>query len=156
MVHDISPQINSLEVTLSQQWIWISLLTHLLIFNFQSTREGLEREWGGEGEGEGEVGSENPNSCSLLFCPLLSILTRILPWQVPCPPLQINRGPGRTLGEKGPHGPWLVWKKLFMISLPSISLKHVQKGTLPMVILQLKSLSGCPTSLFVAYFSDSF
>ena len=154
MVHDISPQINSLEVTLSLQWIWISLLTHLLIFNFQSTSEGFEREWGGGWEGE--VGSENPNSCSLLFCPLLSILTRILPWQVPCPPLLINRGPVWTLGEKVPHGPRLVWKKLFMISLPSISFKHVQKGTLPMVILQLKSLSGCPTSLFVAYFSDSF
>ena len=153
MVHDISPQINSLEVTLSLQWIWISLLTHLLIFNFQSTSEGLEREWGGW---EGEVGSENPNSCLLLFCPLLSVLTRILPWQVQGPPLQINGGPVWTLGEKVPHGPRLVWKKLFMISLPSISLKHVQKGTLPMVILQLKSLSGCPTSLFVAYFSDSF
>ena len=113
------------------------------------------RENGGGGW-EGEVGSENPNSCSLLFCPLLSILTRILPWQVPCPPLLINRGPVWTLGEKVPHGPRLVWKKLFMISLPSISFKHVQKGTLPMVILQLKSLSGCPTSLFVAYFSDSF
>lgn len=105
---------------------------------------------------EGEVGSENPNSCSLLFCPLLSILTRILPWQVPCPPLLINRGPVWTLGEKVPHGPQLVWKKLFMISLPSISFKHVQKGTLPMVILQLKSLSGCPTSLFVAYFLGQF
>ena len=71
-------------------------------------------------------GKGNPNSCSLLFCPLLSILTRILPWQVPCPPQLINRGPVWILGEKFPHGPRLVWKKLFMISLPSISLKHVQ------------------------------
>lgn len=152
MVHDISPQINSLEVTLSQQWIWISLLTHLLIFNFQSTSEGLEREWGLE-RGSGEWESK------FLFVTLLSLTQcshQNFALASPRPPLQINRGPVRTLGEKGPHGPWLVWKKLFMISLPSISLKHVQKGTLPMVILQLKSLSGCPTSLFVAYFSDSF
>lgn len=130
-------------------------LTHLkwLCHSNELHKWGLRERMGGW---EGEVGSENPNSCSLLFCPLLSILTRILPWQVPCPPLLINRGPVWTLGEKVPHGPRLVWKKLFMISLPSISFKHVQKGTLPMVILQLKSLSGCPTSLFVAYFSDSF
>lgn len=147
MVHDISPQINSLEVTLSLQWIWISLLTHLLIFNFQSTSEGFEREWGGGGVGRGSGEWES----KFLFVTLLSLTQ-----QVPCPPLLINRGPVWTLGEKVPHGPQLVWKKLFMISLPSISFKHVQKGTLPMVILQLKSLSGCPTSLFVAYFSDSF
>ena len=152
MVHDISPQINSLEVTLSQQWIWISLLTHLLIFNFQSTSEGLEREWGvGRGSGEWES--------KFLFVTLLSLTQyshQNFALASPMPPLLINRGPVWTLGEKVPHGPRLVWKKLFMISLPSISLKHVQKGTLPMVILQLKSLFGCPTFLFVAYFSDSF
>ena len=34
----------------------------------------------------------------LILCSLNSVLTRILPWGVPGPPLLGNRGPVRTLG----------------------------------------------------------
>ena len=52
-----------------------------------------------------------------------SVLTRILRRGVPGPPLLRNRGPARTLGGQSysTHGPRLVWKQFFLISLPSIS-----------------------------------